>query len=326
MNYKELGFLNWDTYQFPKIINIEVYNGNCPCRCVHCPVGIMLSDPLYGEITETHMSLAMLQKITQEVANYPSSFIRIHAVGEPLLWENLEAALEIILANNISAWIFTCAVTADIKILEKLCLATKIIEVSVNSINSEDYLQTKGIDQYWRVLENIKFMHQYIVEHKLPTRLIVSRVESKDSKMNDDFIHHWRESGIVDDAIVRSYHSYNNMLEDIHSTTLMSRQPCLVHWTRFNIGVSGKAVVCFNELFKEKITPECVLGDINDENIEQIWHGAKLNNIRLSEIGSQYDKEACCRSLLPCDKCTSCQPLNGNKETSEHQINQVEEK
>lgn len=324
VDFKSLGFPTEETFCFPNIINIEVYRSNCPCRCVHCPVGII--EPKYrkAKFGGKSVDLMLFEKIVDEMSHHPHTTLRVHSVGEPLLWKNLIKALKISHSRAVRSWIFTSAVSHDNFLLEEICNFSNIIEVSVNSIAPKDYWMTKGIDAFDLVSKNIRYMYDYIKKNSLLTRLIVSRVQSGNKVEDASFVNYWQSSGIVHDAFVRSYHTYNDLLDEISlgEKPFTKHQPCLVHWARFNISTEGFAIVCFNELFKDYLDSPLILGDINNQTISEIWHGDKLATIRKAELIGDYSKLAF-KEFLPCIDCTSCQPLRGNNQTSEFQICQM---
>lgn len=323
IDFKSLGFANRELYEFPNIINIEVYRGHCPCNCVHCPVGT--TDPIDRpqRFGIGGMDIDLYKKIVSEIKEHTASTVRIHSVGEPLLWDNLTEALKYNADNSIRSWIFTSAVTNKTHLLENICDNTNVVEVSVNSTTTEDYLRTKGTDAFELVSRNIRGMSDYIKRNNLSTRLITSRVQSVDKLRDQEFTDYWKASGLVSDSFVRSYHTYNEMMQELTAEQEQpGHQPCLVHWARFNIGLSGDAVVCFNELFKKELDPSLILGNLKQETIAQIWHGPKLTALRNAELTKDYT-DIPFSDRLPCKTCTSCQPLFGNRQTSEHQIKQL---
>ena len=321
-DFKSLGFPDRDMYEFPNIVNVEVYRGNCPCKCVHCPVGITEPAERRERFGDKGMELSLYGKIAEEMSDYPSSTLRIHSVGEPLLWEDLPQALELSHDYGVRSWIFTCAVTGKKSLLDALCENMDIVEVSVNSITPGDYRETKGIDAFELVEENLRYMHD--LKCKLPHRLIVSRVQSLDRRADEEFVRHWKSTGLVDDAFVRTYHTYNDLLPEqlSYGQEEMRHEPCLVHWARFNISADGYAVVCFNELFKERLDQSLVLEDVKTRSIADIWHGPELSALRKAELTGDYSGLPFA-DALPCKHCYSCQPLHGGRQTSEHQIRQL---
>lgn len=321
VDFKSLGFRTQQEFEFPNIINIEVYRGDCYCSCVHCPVGTTEHSKRKERFGERGFDLELYKKIITEISQHPHSTVRIHSVGEPLMWGDLVDALRFTHDNGVRSWIFTCAVTSDAKKLEAICNNTDVVEVSVNNITPEDYRVTKGVNAFGVVSDNIRKMHDYIEEKDLTTRLIVSRVESLDKAADEDFVRYWKSSGLVSDAFVRSYHTYNEMIPELSGEGEHKHEACLVHWARFNISVDGYAVVCFNELFKPHVDPSLVFGDLRKQSIAKIWHGPELAALRRAELSGDYS--ALPFGDVPCKDCYSCQPLSGNRQTSEYQIRQL---
>lgn len=135
----EKAFPDERTSEFPNIVNVEVFRGACPCRCVHCPVG--RTDP--GKREERFgrgaIDLSLYEQIVEEIALYPWATLRLHSVGEPILWNDLPEALRIARRNHVRMWLFTCGVTRDSSLLETICRSATVVEVSVNSIDRQDY-------------------------------------------------------------------------------------------------------------------------------------------------------------------------------------------
>src|SRR3989338_933870 len=322
-DFKSLGFATRELYEFPNIVNIEVYRGNCPCSCVHCPVGVTNPTDRQERFGNRGIDLGLYKKIVSEIKEHPHATVRIHSVGEPVIWRDLIEALKYAHDNSVKSWIFTSAVTSNMDLLEKICDNTGVVEVSVNSTTAEDYRQRKGTDAFELVSRNIQHLHDYIQGKKLPTRLITSRVRSLEKTKDQEFIKYWKASGFVDDSFARSYHTYNEMMDELPLDGEQPKhEPCLVHWARFNIGIDGYAVVCFNELFKKNLDPSLILGDLREQTIAEIWHGPKLTTLRNAELKGDYSNIPF-SDALTCKDCTSCQPLFGNRQTSEHQIKQL---
>lgn len=319
-DFISLGFPSHEAFEFPNIVNVEIYRGQCPCACVHCPVGRTPYAERPGRFGYRTIAQQLFGKITAEMTRYPGRVLRVHAVGEPLLWEELPLALKSCREHAVKTWLFTSALTHDVERLEAVGRAADIIEVSLNSTDRNDYRATKGVDGFDTVTANLQRLHA-LKNQGAPLRLIVSRVESADAAMDHEFIRHWQASGLVDDAFVRSYHTYNDLLRG-SAGAAARHEPCLVHWARFNVSAAGQVVVCFNELFKPQLDPTLVIGDLNRQTIAEVWRGSALTALRAAELGGNYSSLPFGNSL-PCGKCSCCQPLRSQRQTSEHQLRQL---
>lgn len=318
-NYVQQGFTEERFFQFPNIINLEVFRGQCPCSCMHCPVGIVEPANRISQFGLSYVSEHILHKVTKEMKLFPHSTLRLHSVGDPILWDGLVDTLEYLHKEHINNWIFTSLVTRRSELIESLAQNCSIVEVSVNSIDASDYQKTKGIDAFDIVVHNIKRLSHYITSHNLSTRLVVSRVQSSSYEMDNAFVRTWKSSGLVDDAFVRKYHNYNNILDGGRAP--LSKPSCLVHWMRFNISCDGIVVSCFNELFRKALRKDVVLGDIKNDSIYEIWHGEYLSKIRNAEMtgysNTEFDRD------FPCRNCSYCQSYDNKGISSEYQIDRI---
>lgn len=319
--WQALRFPSTETYTFPNIVNVEVFRGKCPCNCRHCPVGNVEPAARETRFGSMAIDLDLFDRITKEIGRHHWSAARLHSVGDPILWNELPKALQIAAENGARPWVFTSAVTSNEAMLDALSRHGTIVEVSVNSTHAADYRETKGIDAFDLVVENIRHMRK---NASGGVRLLASRVQSQDRAADEEFKRYWKASGLVDDAFVRSYHTYNEAIAELDPGLAKSpHQACLVHWARFNIDVRGRAVVCFNELFKSELDDSLVYGDVNTTTIAEIWHGPKLTALRKAELSGNYE-ELSWAGRLPCKNCTSCQPLLTTGQTSEHQLDQLD--
>jgi len=301
---------------FPRIVNINVLKGSCPCKCVHCPVGKTEPTVRKTVFGDAEMDMELFKQIALEIAGYKNCAVRIHSVGEPLLWTHLSEAATFLGENNIQSWIFISAVTPNKELLKTLCDNISIIEVSVNAIHAEEYRLTKGIDAFATVLSNIRIMSEYIKANQLKTKLLLSRVETTNKEADLSFINYWTKTGLASDVFVRSYHNYNNLLPAFNNNT--SKEPCLALWARASIDCDGTMVCCFNELFKQ-YSSDVILGKLNSEtSIREIWQGEKLRTIRERDACGDFST---LKIDIPCKNCTSCLSMKNMENSSEKQLN-----
>ena len=122
----------------------------------------------------------------------------------------------------------------------------------------------------------MNYLNETIRSEDLQTRVLVSRVESKYQNYDLSFVRYWKESGLVDDAFIRSYHDYNSLMPK-RGANPQGGIRCLVHWARFNIDSDGKAILCFNELFRAERREDLLLGDVNFQQIQEIWHAENID-------------------------------------------------
>ena len=318
--FEVLGFASEEAYLFPAIVNLCVIRGLCPCRCVHCPVGILSDSDRINAFGGSTTSLELFKKIVDEMSFFQLSTLRIHGVGEPILWEDLPIAIKYAFDRKVRTWLFTSLCTPRSSLVEHLARSCNIIEVSANSYDPQDYMRTKGVDEFQQVTDNIKLLRKVIQKEDLDTRLLISRVESEDRNYDASFVRYWKESGLVDDAFIRSYHDYNSIMPRRDGKPRNGIR-CLVHWARFNIDCDGKAILCFNELFRLERRVDLVLGDVNQQHIKDIWRSEKLNMVRGPDQWGLFPYKILQSNTLR--ELHILSTLDEGRPTSENQIKQM---
>jgi hypothetical protein len=290
---------------FPQIVNLGIYRGACQCNCVHCPVGLtdkIERKKMYGA---SEMDIKVFRLFCDEVKNYKTS-IRIHGVGEPTLHSKFTDILEIIRHFRLQYmfWIFTNGLFAR-HLIPELVQSLNIIEVSINSCNSEDYIKSKGTDGFQTVVENVNIMRNWIIKHGLSTRIILTRVQSSKSE-DEKFMAFWSERGF--ECFVRSFHTYSGLLrqQTTHNQVSQDVPKCLVPWRRFNLDgtISNNillSVNCFNVLFQEpsKIGSNCIMGQFPTISLMEIWNGSALKKLR-------HKLKTGLSTKTECDCCVEC--------------------
>jgi pyruvate-formate lyase-activating enzyme len=307
--------------KFPSIINLNVFSGDCPCKCSHCPVGVIETSERKKKFQRGEMQPEVFSTVLDAIQPFvKEGLLRIHSVGEPLLWKMLSKSLKLASEKKVKCWLFTSAALEEPDLIDDISLHCNIVEVSINSISRADYLLTKGVDKFQLVIDNIERMRRNIDNEGVKTRLIVSRVQSDNPIRDNEFIDYWKASRLVDDAFIRSFHDYNGLISGKNNAANI---PCLVHWSRMNIDFNGDVYVCFNELFKKEKKKSLKLGNVLYNPIIEIWNGKYLNEIREANYSGDYTLYKHTKNL-PCKKCHYCQPLDGKNQTSEYQMKKID--
>lgn len=216
--YKSL--LNPSVNRFPLYVNLEIYRGHCPCRCVHCPVGVTHPKDRHDRFGIKDLDLKLFKTVIDQMAQHPKSTLKLHSVGEPTLWSSFTEGIEYAQRRGVKQWLFTCAVTEDTKLLESMSENIDIIEVSINSIDPEHYKETKGIDAFHTVMKNIKHMREHMRRKNANHRILVSRVAADDPGGDEEFVKYWRSSGLVDHVFIRKYIPLNECMRNEKKKTI----------------------------------------------------------------------------------------------------------
>jgi len=301
----------------PAIINVCVVRGQCPANCRHCPVGLIGKEERIKKFGKSFMDISDFKRFCEQVLEFgdPKPLVRIHGVGEPALWPKLKDAFLICESLGLRTWVFTVGLGKSEDDFIDTFKHASIVEFSINAKDADEFSRTKGLPKS-SFEEIVKRMEKlYKTKKNGPPRILISRVQSKKTKKDHEFVQFWKKTGLADDVFIRSFHDYGRRIDDKDSllrdefTKEITKQ-CLVPTARMNVdGVLGVVVRCFNELFDEpdKIIKKSVGNPFKDESLKDIWNGEIMNNWRENTF-----------SYPECAQCRSCQPPNPN--TSEKQL------
>ena len=288
----------------PRIVNLGIYRGACPCSCVHCPVGTIEPLNRTAVLGSGEVDVDLFGRFCADIRQH-HTMVRLHGVGEPVLHSRFEDLLQIIRDRELQDrfWLFTCGFMRE-DLLRPLVESLGIIEVSINSCTEDDYRATKGLGDFTAVVRNICRLQDEVARNKVGTRILLSRVESG-TPADEEFTSYWRERGF--ESFVRSYHSYSGILTARGSAPQETVKPkCLVPWRRFNLDgtlVPGQltAVNCFNSLFRHPTTidPAALLGSYPDQSLDELWNNAGFHRLRRQLMRGE-------RTGTDCDGCTEC--------------------
>jgi MoaA/NifB/PqqE/SkfB family radical SAM enzyme len=247
------------------------------------------------------MPFEVFSRVTDEVAQYPHAWLRMHARGEPLLHPRFvdmvryakQAGVRLVQA-------FTDAIALnEKKAITILEAGLDVLECSIHG-HSETYELLMRNGKYEQVRENVIRFRRLRDALGASTRLVVSAVDQPKFQPEKE-AHRAFWSQYADQVIYRPYHSWGNRIDGVCSAVPEVRHPCSQLWTRCTIGPTGKVLACFNSWSERE---EEVLGDLAepDVTIASIWQSIRFNRIRQDHANGNYS--------LPC--CRDCKDWTGS--------------
>lgn len=168
-----------DVPPLPSSLNIEL-NNTCNQRCVFCPYhgeyapiipqAAVMTFEKAVEILDEAKKLGIGEK---EVGFYFS--------GEVFLYRDLARIIKYAKKIGFKYTFITTngALASRDKMKDVLDAGLDSIRFSVNAADRQSYLEIHGKDDFDKVLENIKFMHQYILDNSLKVATSISCVLTK---------------------------------------------------------------------------------------------------------------------------------------------------
>ena len=241
----------WDS------VNIGLTN-RCNARCSFCPVS-------ETDIQRMDMSMDMIESIIQQTKGKLRSHISLALFGESTLHPQFNEIVRYIRSQtNIHLILYTNGIDID-RALDGINMLDRVT-VSVDATDRDEYLKIKGIDAYDRVMENIKRIKSFTVAQfaALPYKQGLSK------PIGADRIKHGR------------YITWGGEIMWDSPTQRKVRKPALCGYLNKNlfIGSNGDVVICCID-YNHKY----VAGNIQEQSLEEIWNGEKMNEFRKNHIG-----------------------------------------
>jgi molybdenum cofactor biosynthesis enzyme MoaA len=146
---------------FPMRINLELTN-ECNLGCKHCPRSVM-GRPL------GFMPVELFHKITDEVAHYPGTLIKVVGLGEPALHPQINDLMKLIGERRIPSIVYTNGE------LFKACTVEQIlgwdvqtIVVSVDGLDAESFARIRVGGDYIVLKELLSRFHAARGQRRAP--------------------------------------------------------------------------------------------------------------------------------------------------------------
>lgn len=257
---------------FPIHLDIELAD-RCNKKCVFCPRHIE-SHPHFRGKTQTGMQIDadVLKRVVEECRTKPLYAVNFGFGSEPLLCSNLIDLLDDFHSTGVvDSWIITNGVLLQKWIDRILDSSLTSLYVSIDAVSEETYRKLRG-GGFNKVVSAVL----EILEKRAGrgSRLPVVRVSFIDHPDNrhemDAFLRFWEDK--VDFIDVQTFFDYQNT--DM-SQVGAKRRNCLDPFRRLCLRGNSVVIPCASEF-----GIDLQMGNIAEQSLEEIWHGAKLNKVR----------------------------------------------
>jgi len=278
MTYK---FYRWKWDNYPKLriidripthLDLELVAGRCNCKCAFCEL-------TYNPPKAMNMPFEMVKKIIDEFTEKGGSSIKFVYLGEPCLYKHLA---EVIFYAKQKGVIDTIIATNGGLLTKELSVnliraGLDWITYSVDSCKPEIYKQIRVNGNLNVVSENIKKFHriryalQYGKDSKKP-KIVIQIIKmnlNENEVTSGEFEKFWKP--YVDEISIST-------LVDYHLSDISGESPnfcCTSPFRRLTIRANGDFAICCGQRLDAKI-----IGNINENSIEEAWNGDKFNRIR----------------------------------------------
>lgn len=286
-NAKRVGRLRLK--RFPPEVWIENTN-YCNASCIMCP-------RQKHTRRQGFMDFVLYERLIREIAQHKNMVERLHMhnYGEPLLDKDLSRKIRFAKTQGIKHTYFVtnaAALTAD---LSRMLIESGLDEfkISFYGTDKETYNRTmRGLD-FDTTLGNVKdfFKVRSLLETKTPKVIIQYLPQESNRRKTDEFRRIFEpiiDSEAGDCLYVFSLHNYADG-RNYCSTEGNINVTCNYLWRTMVILYDGMVVPCCMDY--NGVQP---VGDVRQNNIEQIWNGPILTEMRHDFKRLKYDRYPLC--------------------------------
>ena len=298
------------------IYNIETTN-YCNMKCVMCPrtmfmtrKNVWIDDNLFEKLTSNvkkhnEKDLNNFWNWLEKDYNYDpkdvsengfyfsvvSRCLVLHGFGEPFLDKKLIERLQICKEKNIPTYFSCTPATMTVeKAKRAMDAGLTVLKFSLDAMDERKIQKIRGKranfeDAVNKILELIKYKEEKKLKTLLVPCMIDLAMEETDKQMHKDFLKFWSDKDVF--AYIKSQDNrwlYEND-KDLKSQSHYATQYCEYPWLSLTVMADGNVVPC-----TQVSNSELVLGNVNENSLEEIWNGEKYKELRKMHVTGNFPK------------------------------------
>ena len=225
----------------------------------------------------------------------------LHGYGEPFLDKFLIKRLKKCNEKKIPTY-FSCTpatMTVD-KAVAAMENGLSVLKFSLDAMDDESIKKIRGRkadydDSIKKIKEIIKIKEKRKFKTILVPCMISFKNDEREKKLHRNFLEFWKPYDVF--AYVKSQDNRWLFEQDkkLKNNSHYAKQYCEYPWTSLTVMADGNVVPC-----TQISNNEIVLGNINENSLEEIWNGKKYDEFRKMHVTGEFPKEHKC--LKNCDQ------------------------
>ncbi len=283
----------------PKNMLVELTNV-CNHRCIFCTNRKMTRKK--GYISET-----LLFKILSEAFSLGTSEVGFYTTGEPFMSKNLDKYVSE--AKKIGFRYIYLTTNGELATPERLIPVMEAgldsIKFSINAGSSKTYRKIHGSRNFNGVISNLTFLSEYRETNKLPFKIYVSCVITKQTSNEKEDLK-WLVGSLVDDLVFIDVSNQGGMVPEANSLRVgdipVREPPCSMLFNRFHITWEGYLSACCVD-FQNYL----VVADLNKISLSEAWTNETFINLRGKHLTNNLEGTLCYNCLY--NKTSPVTPL-----------------
>jgi len=275
--------------RFPIHLDIESTNA-CNLKCAMCPHGL---DSF--EMKKGFFDYEVYQKLVPEFAREGLCSLKLSMRGEPLLHPRLADMVRLAKdAGVVETMINTNGLLLDEgKIRDLYKAGLDYLIISIDGATAETYNGIRRGGDFNRLVSNIEAAVAIRDEMRLKKPLIRLQyvLMPENEHEVDTYLGMWQDK--VDIMTVNRYSDRGAGDKKRFPYSPIGRSNCYHPWRRLSVNWNGDAKMCCGDW-----EDRCVLGNVKETSISDIWHGDIFNRYRKLLKREELDKIACCKECF----------------------------
>ena len=287
----------------PSSLNIEL-NNNCNQKCVFCPYhgehAPIIPNPTVMPYEKAVEVLDAAKKIgigEKEVGFYFSGEVFLHKDLGRIVKHAKDIGYQYTFITTNGS------LASKERMKEVLDAGLDSIRFSINAADRESYKEIHGKDDFDKVLENIKFMHEYIQENSLKVATSISCVlTKKTANMQEEIRKQFGE--YVDDILFIPV-----MLNRLNCDKAFIEQYQMIDDSKAQINPDFICPILFNTMYINanlEVVPccdsyhdDCTFYDLKEKlDLEEAWMSEKFRRYRNIFLIGADDKGTICENCM----------------------------
>ena len=291
---------------YPNVFNMETTN-YCNMKCVMCPrttmmtrKNIWIEDGAFtkvldqikphdqNDLEEFWKFVGDTYSITEATRDENAFYFKVvarclilHGYGEPLLDKKIAEHVQECTKRNIPTYLSCVPANLTVEKAEALMQAgLGVLKFSIDALDDELQKQIRGKQNNFEkafktILDVIDLKAAKGYKTLLVPTMIALKEDEESRKMQEDFLKLWVGKDVF--AYVKSQDNrwYFEEDEELENRSHYETQYCEYPWTSMTVMANGKVVPCTQD-----VNVEMVLGDVNEQTLEEIWNGEPFKQLR----------------------------------------------
>ena len=306
----------WNLEEYPlypkfenTMLRIELSN-ICNDKCIFC------INPKFTR-KRLEMSNEFVYSLIDEAASLGIKELSLFVNGEPFVSKELPEYIRYAKSKGVPYVFITTngGLATHDKIAAVMDAGLDSIKFSINAGSKKTYIEIHGRDDYEKVMDNLKFAHNYKKENKLNCKVLSSFIVTKYTQNEIDIQYNNLEPYVDDMAFfyTENWGGYlidesNDLRVEIENERVpkyevSKKLPCAFLFDQIIVSCEGFLICCCNDGFNY-----LAVSNVKEKGIKGAWYSEEMVNFRKRHLSGDVIGTQCFNCIHDCQSKVA--PLN----------------